>query len=259
MDKSFIIAGKTYASRLLIGSGKYKDLEQTKQATINSGAQIITVAIRRTNIGQKSNGTNLLEVISPDKWTILPNTAGCYSAEAAVRTCHLARELLEGHSLVKLEVLGDDTTLYPNIVQTLLAAKTLVADGFDVMVYTNDDPIVAKQLEDIGCCAVMPLAALIGSGMGISNPHHIEIIINNATVPILLDAGLGCASDATLAMELGCDGVLMNSAIAYAQNPLLMATAMKYAVIAGRQSYLAGRMAKKPIATASSPNAGLSK
>lgn len=258
-NKLFTIAGKTYHSRLLVGSGKYKDLAQTKQATINSGAEIITVAIRRTNIRQNENEPNLLEVISPKEWTILPNTAGCYTADEAVRTCHLARELLEGHKLVKLEVLGDTTTLYPNIVQTLKAAKTLVADGFDVMVYTNDDPIIAKQLEDIGCCAVMPLASLIGSGLGISNPHHIEIIVANAGVPILLDAGLGCASDAALAMELGCDGVLMNSAIAYATDPLLMASAMKNAVIAGRESYLAGRMGKKSMAIASSPIENMSK
>ena len=258
-DKPFIIAGKTYQSRLLVGSGKYTDLQQTKQATINSGANIITVAIARTNIGQDTNSPNLLETISPKEWTILPNTAGCYTAKEAVRTCYLARELLEGHKLVKLEVLGDKTTLYPNIVETLLAAKTLVADGFDVMVYTNDDPIIAKELEDIGCCAVMPLASLIGSGRGISNPYHIEIIIANAKVPILLDAGLGCASDATSAMELGCDGVLMNSAIAHAKDPLLMASAMKSAVIAGRQSYLAGRMDKKPMAVASSPLSNLSK
>lgn len=258
-DKPFIIAGKTYSSRLLVGSGKYTDLEQTKQATDNSGADIITVAIRRTNIGQDANTPSLLEVISPKKYTILPNTAGCYSAKEAVRTCQLARELLDGHNLVKLEVLGDEKTLYPNIVETIDAAKTLVADGFDVMVYTNDDPIVAKELENIGCCAVMPLASLIGSGLGISNPHHIEIIVDNATVPILLDAGLGCASDAAMAMELGCDGVLMNSAIAHAQDPLLMASAMKNAVIAGRQSYLAGRMSKRPIAVASSPLTGVSK
>ncbi len=257
-NKPFTIAGKTYNSRLLVGSGKYTDLEQTKQATINSGADIITVAIRRTNIGQDAGSPSLLEVISPKKYTILPNTAGCYTAKEAVRTCQLARELLDGHKLVKLEVLGDKKTLYPNIVETLSAAKTLVADGFDVMVYTNDDPIIAKELENIGCCAVMPLASLIGSGLGISNPHHIEIIVDNATVPILLDAGLGCASDAARAMELGCDGVLMNSAIAYAKDPLLMASAMKNAVIAGRESYLAGRMDKKPIAIASSPLSDIS-
>lgn len=258
-DKPFTIAGVSYQSRLLVGSGKYKDLTQTKQATINSGAQIITIAIRRTNIGQDKNEPNLLEIISPNKWTILPNTAGCYTAAEAVRTCQLARELLDGDNLVKLEVLGDKTTLYPNIGETLKAAKILVADNFDVMVYTNDDPIVAKELEQVGCCAVMPLASLIGSGMGITNPFNIELIIKNANVPILLDAGIGCAGDATMAMELGCDGVLMNSAIACAKDPLLMASAMKNAIIAGRQSYLAGRMAKTTTAIASSPLTNISK
>ncbi len=257
-DSEFKIAGKVYNSRLLVGSGKYKDLEQTKLATQASGADIITVAIRRTNIGQNTNEPNLLEVISPQKYTILPNTAGCYNAKDAVRTCKLARELLNGHSLVKLEVLGDKKTLYPNIPETLIAAKELVNDGFDVMVYTNDDIIVAKMLEDIGCVAIMPLASLIGSGMGISNPYHIKLIIQQASVPILLDAGIGCASDATLAMELGCDGVLMNSAIANAGNPIIMAKAMKHAIIAGRASYLAGRMEKKQYASASSPLSNLS-
>ncbi|KAA0443074.1 MAG: thiazole synthase [Candidatus Thioglobus sp.] len=252
-DNPLKIAGKIYKSRLLVGSGKYQDLEQTKLATEAAGAEIITVAIRRTNIGQDVSEPNLLDAISPEKYTILPNTAGCYNAKDAVRTCQLARELLGGHNLVKLEVLGDKKTLYPNIVETLAAAKTLVAEGFEVMVYTNDDPIVAKELEQIGCCAVMPLASLIGSGQGIANPTNIKLIKQNASVPILIDAGIGCASDAAKAMELGCDGVLMNSAIANAKNPILMASAMKYAVIAGRQSFLAGRMAKKLYASASSP------
>ncbi len=252
-DNPLKIAGKIYKSRLLVGSGKYQDLEQTKLATEAAGAEIITVAIRRTNIGQDVSEPNLLDAISPEKYTILPNTAGCYNAKDAVRTCQLARELLGGHNLVKLEVLGDKKTLYPNIVETLAAAKTLVAEGFEVMVYTNDDPIVAKELEQIGCCAVMPLASLIGSGQGIANPTNIKLIKQNTSVPILIDAGIGCASDAAKAMELGCDGVLMNSAIANAKNPILMASAMKYAVIAGRQSFLAGRMAKKLYASASSP------
>jgi len=253
MSDNLIIAGKEYSSRLLVGSGKYKDLNETKLATEASESEIITVAIRRTNIGQDENEPNLLDVISPDKYTILPNTAGCYNAKDAVRTCRLARELLDGHSLVKLEVLGDEKTLYPNISETLIAADELVQDGFDVMVYTNDDPIVAKRLEDIGCAAVMPLASLIGSGQGIGNPANIKLIVEEAQVPIIVDAGIGCASDAAKAMELGCDGVLMNSAIALANNPIKMASAMKHAIIAGRESYLAGRMMKKAFASASSP------
>ena len=253
IDTPFTIAGRTFNSRLLVGSGKYKDLQETKLATEKSGSEIITVAIRRTNIGQNANEESLLDVISPDKYTILPNTAGCYNAKDAVRTCLLARELLDGHNLVKLEVLGDEKTLYPNVVETLAAAKTLVDDGFDVMVYTSDDPIIAKELENIGCVAVMPLASLIGSGQGIANPANIKLIKEQANVPILVDAGIGCASDAARAMELGCDGVLMNSAIANAQDPILMASAMKHAVIAGRESYLAGRMMKKAFASASSP------
>ena len=248
-----IIAGRKFSSRILVGSGKYKDLKETKLATEASGAEIITVAIRRTNIGQDENEPNLLDVISPKKYTILPNTAGCYNAKDAVRTCRLARELLDGHSLVKLEVLGDEKTLYPNITETLIAADELVKDGFDVMVYTNDDPIVAKRLEEIGCAAVMPLASLIGSGQGIGNPANIKLIIEEAQVPIIIDAGIGCASDAAKAMELGCDGVLMNSAIALANDPIKMASAMKHAIIAGRESYLAGRMMKKAFASASSP------
>jgi thiazole synthase len=253
MSDNLIIAGKEYNSRLLVGSGKYKDLNETKLATEASESEIITVAIRRTNIGQDENEPNLLDVISPEKYTILPNTAGCYNAKDAVRTCRLARELLDGHSLVKLEVLGDEKTLYPNITETLVAADQLVQDGFDVMVYTNDDPIVAKRLEEIGCAAVMPLASLIGSGQGIGNPANIKLIIEEAQVPIIVDAGIGCASDAAKAMELGCDGVLMNSAIALANDPIKMASAMKHAIIAGRESYLAGRMMKKAFASASSP------
>ena len=253
MSDNLIIAGKEYNSRLLVGSGKYKDLNETKLATEASESEIITVAIRRTNIGQDENEPNLLDAISPEKYTILPNTAGCYNAKDAVRTCRLARELLDGHSLVKLEVLGDEKTLYPNITETLIAADELVNDGFDVMVYTNDDPIVAKRLEEIGCAAVMPLASLIGSGQGIGNPANIKLIIEEAQVPIIVDAGIGCASDAAKAMELGCDGVLMNSAIALANDPIKMASAMKHAIIAGRESYLAGRMMKKAFASASSP------
>ena len=252
-DTPFVIAGRTFKSRLLVGSGKYKDLNETKLATENSSSEIITVAIRRTNIGQNANEESLLDVISPEKYTILPNTAGCYDAKDAVRTCLLARELLDGHNLVKLEVLGDEKTLYPNIVETLSAAKTLIKENFDVMVYTSDDPIVAKELEEIGCCAIMPLGSLIGSGQGISNPFNIKLIKDNSSVPVLVDAGVGCASDAARAMELGCDGVLMNSAIANANNPLLMASAMKHAIIAGRESYLAGRMMKKAFASATSP------
>src|SRR3954447_14345495 len=242
---ALIIAGKSYSSRLLVGTGKYKDFAETRAAVDASGAQIVTVAIRRTNIGQNPNEPNLLDSLPPSKFTLLPNTAGCYTAEDAVRTLRLARELLDGHDLVKLEVLGDPRTLYPNIVDTIAAAKALVADGFKVMVYTSDDPILAKQLEEIGCVAIMPLASLIGSGMGILNPWNLQIIIENASVPVIVDAGVGTASDAAIAMELGCDGVLMNTAIAVAQNPILMASAMKKAVEAGREAYLAGRMPKK--------------
>ncbi|MCW8854280.1 MAG: thiazole synthase [Gammaproteobacteria bacterium] len=248
-----IIAGKTYQSRLLTGSGKYSDLEETRAATEASGAEIVTVAIRRTNIGQNPDEPNLLDVLPVDKYTLLPNTAGCYTAEDAVRTCRLARELLDGHDLVKLEVLGDEKTLFPDVTATLEAAKTLVKDGFKIMVYTNDDPIIAKRLEDIGCVAVMPLAAPIGSGLGIRNPYNILTIVENASVPVLVDAGVGTASDAAIAMELGCDGILMNTAIAAAQNPVLMASAMKKAVQAGREAFLAGRMPRKRYASASSP------
>ncbi len=252
----FQLAGQSYQSRLLVGTGKYKDLEETRLAIEASGAQIVTVAVRRTNIGQNPNEPNLLDVISPNKYTILPNTAGCYTAEEAIRTCRLARELLDGHKLVKLEVLGDEKTLYPNVVETLKAAEVLVKDGFDIMVYTSDDPIIAKQLEDMGCIAVMPLGSLIGSGLGIVNPYNLRIIMEQANVPIIIDAGVGTASDATIAMELGCAGVLMNTAIAKAQQPILMASAMRKAVEAGRESFLAGRMPKKLYATASSPLEG---
>lgn len=250
------IAGVDYSSRLLVGTGKYKDLQETQLAIKASGAEIVTVAIRRTNIGQDKDKPNLLDVISPSEFTILPNTAGCYSAKDAVRTCRLARELLDGHSLVKLEVLGDKKTLYPNIIDTIDAAKTLIAEDFKVMVYTNDDPIVAKQLEEMGCVAVMPLAAPIGSGLGVRNPHNIYTIVEHASVPILVDAGVGTASDAAVAMELGCDGVLMNTAIAEAKNPVLMASAMKHGIVAGREAFLAGRMPRRRYASASSPSGG---
>ena len=256
-DDPLIIAGKAYRSRLLTGTGKFTDLEQTRAATEAAGAQIVTVAIRRTNIGQDPNEPNLLDVLPPDRYTILPNTAGCYSAEDAVRTCRLARELLDGHALTKLEVLGDAKTLFPDVVQTLKAAETLVADGFQVMVYTSDDPILAKRLEEIGCVAVMPLAAPIGSGLGIQNRYNLLEIVENATVPILVDAGVGTASDAAIAMELGCDGVLMNTAIAGARDPVRMARAMKRAVEAGRDAFLAGRIPRKRYASASSPVDGL--
>ncbi len=252
-DDNLVIAGVSYRSRLLVGTGKYKDFAQSKAAIEASGAEIVTVAIRRSNIGQNPDEPNLLDIITPDKYTILPNTAGCYTAEDAVRTCHLARELLDGHDLVKLEVLGDKKTLFPDITATLEATKVLVKDGFKVMVYTNDDPIIAKRLEEMGCVAVMPLAAPIGSGLGIRNPYNIKIILENASVPILVDAGVGTASDAAIAMELGCDGVLMNTAIAAAQDPLLMASAMRKGVEAGREAYLAGRMPRKLYANASSP------
>ncbi len=252
-NDTFTIAGKAYNSRLLVGTGKYQDLAETKTATEASGAQIITVAIRRTNIGQNKDEPNLLDVIPLDQYTLLPNTAGCYNVEDAVRTCRLARELLNGHNLVKLEVLGDVKTLYPDTIQTLKAAEILVKDGFDVMVYTSDDPLIARQLEEIGCVAVMPLAAPIGSGLGIRNPYNILEIIENAKVPIIVDAGVGTASDAAIAMEMGCDGVLMNTAIAGAKNPVLMASAMKKAIEAGREAFLAGRMPRKRYASASSP------
>ena len=251
------IAGKSYRSRLLVGSGKYKDLEETRLATEASGAEIITVAIRRTNIGQNADEPNLLDVVPPEKYTILPNTAGCFNAKDAVRTCQLARELLDGHKLVKLEVLADQKTLFPHILETLKATETLAADGFDIMVYTNDDPVIARELEQMGCVAVMPLAAPIGSGLGIRNPYNLLEIIENANVPIIVDAGVGTASDAAIAMELGCDGVLMNTAIAAARDPVLMASAMKKGIQAGREAFLAGRMPKKRYASASSPIEGI--
>jgi len=251
-----VIAGVEYQSRLLVGTGKYKDLEETGQAIEESGAEIVTVAIRRSNIGQNPDEPNLLEVVPPSRYTILPNTAHCYTAEDAVRTCKLARELLDGHDLVKLEVLGDEKTLYPDVTATLKAAEELIADGFKVMVYTSDDPIIAKRLEEMGCVAVMPLAAPIGSGLGIQNPYNIIEIVENANVPILVDAGVGTASDAAIAMEMGCDGVLMNTAIAAAQNPVLMASSMRKAIEAGREAYRAGRMPRKRYASASSPLEG---
>ena len=252
-DDALVIAGRSYRSRLLTGTGKYRDLEQTRLATEAAGAEIVTVAIRRSNIGQDPNQPNLLDVLPPDRYTILPNTAGCYSAADAIRTCRLARELLDGQRLVKLEVLGDQKTLFPDVVETLKAAEVLIDDGFDVMVYTNDDPILARRFGEMGCCAVMPLAAPIGSGLGIQNCWNILTIVEEARVPILVDAGVGTASDAAIAMELGCDGVLMNTAIAGARDPVAMARAMRLAIEAGRLAFKAGRIAKKRFASASSP------
>jgi len=258
MHDPLMIAGKSYQSRLLVGTGKYRDFQQTLDAVEAAGAEIITVAIRRTNIGQHAGEPSLLEVLPPSRFTLLPNTAGCYSADEAIRTLRLARELLDGHSLVKLEVLGNPDNLYPNMPETLKAAEILIHDGFDVMVYCSDDPIQAKRLEDMGCVAIMPLASIIGSGMGILNPWNLRLIIEQAKVPVLVDAGVGTASDATIALELGCDAVLMNSAIAHAGDPVLMASAMKHGVQAGRQAYLAGRMPRKLYsAEASSPNQGM--
>jgi thiazole synthase len=257
-NDKLVIAGKAYDSRLLVGTGKYRDFTETRAAIDASGAQIVTVAIRRTNIGQNAGEPNLLDALPTSRFTILPNTAGCYTAQDAVRTLRLARELLEGRALVKLEVLGDAQSLYPNMPETLAAAKTLVDEGFEVMAYCSDDPIMAKRLEELGCVAVMPLASLIGSGMGILNPWNLQIIIDRVKVPVLVDAGIGTASDAAIAMELGCDGVLMNTAIAKAKDPVRMARAMKLAVEAGREAFLAGRMAKKPYeASPSSPETGL--
>jgi thiazole synthase len=253
-----VIAGRAYRSRLLVGTGKYKNFDETRAAIDASGAEIVTVAIRRTNIGQNANEPSLLDHLPPSQFTLLPNTAGCYTADDAVRTLKLARELLDGHQLVKLEVLGDTHTLFPNVRETIRAAETLIKDGFDVMVYTSDDPIIARELEAIGCVAIMPLASLIGSGMGILNPWNLRLIIEQANVPVLVDAGVGTASDAAVAMELGCAGVLMNTAIALAQRPVLMANAMKKAVEAGREAYLAGRMPRKSYAASpSSPTGGL--
>ena len=257
MNDSLQIAGRSFSSRLLVGTGKYKDFVQTRAAIEASGAQIVTVAIRRTNIGQTQGEPSLLEFLPPSKFTYLPNTAGCYNAVDAIRTLRLARELLDGHDLVKLEVLGDPQSLYPNMPETLAAAKTLVAEGFKVMVYCSDDPIQAKMLEELGCVAVMPLASLIGSGMGILNPWNLQLVLERVKVPVLVDAGVGTASDAAIAMELGCDGVLMNTAIAAAKDPIRMAQAMKLGVEAGREAFLAGRMPKKLYsATPSSPTDG---
>ncbi|MCA8837988.1 MAG: thiazole synthase [Proteobacteria bacterium] len=257
-DDPLIIAGKTYHSRLLVGTGKYQSLEETRQAIEASGAEIVTVAIRRTNIGQNADEPNLLDHISPERYTILPNTAGCFDAESAIRTCQLARELLGGHSLVKLEVLANTENLYPRTSQTIQAAHKLVQDGFQVMVYTTDDPIVARELEDAGCIAIMPLAAPIGSGLGIQNEWSLREIINTIKVPVLVDAGVGTASDATIAMEMGCDGILMNTAIAHARHPILMAKAMKLGIEAGRAAYRAGRMPKRNQAQPSSPTTNIS-
>ena len=257
-SKNFTVGTRSFTSRLIVGTGKYKNFSETQSAIKNSGAEIVTVAIRRTNLGQKSSEPSLLDYIDRDHVTLLPNTAGCYSADEAVRTLQLARELLDGHDLVKLEVLGDPTTLFPNVTETLIAAERLIQDEFQVMVYTSDDPVIAKRLEEMGCVAIMPLASLIGSGMGILNPWNMKIIIDNSMVPVIVDAGVGTASDATIAMEMGCDAVLMNTAIAAAKDPIGMAGAMRKAVEAGREAYLAGRMTKKAYqASPSSPKAGL--
>ncbi len=256
-DDTWRLGARVFGSRLLVGTGKYKDLDETRRAVEASGAEIVTVAVRRTNLGQNPGEPNLLDILPPDRFTILPNTAGCYTADEAVRTCRLARELLDDHRLVKLEVIGDQSSLFPDMVETIRAAETLVAEGFEVMVYTTDDPVAAKRLEAIGCVAVMPLAAPIGSGLGIRNPLNIRLIVENARVPVLVDAGVGTASDAAVAMELGCDGVLMNTAIAAAREPVMMAEAMRKGVEAGRQAYRAGRMPRRASADPSSPLAGL--
>ena len=258
MDK-LVVGSREFSSRLLVGTGKYKDFQETQDAIVASGAHVVTVAIRRTNIGQNKDEPNLLNFLNPEEFIILPNTAGCYSIDDAVRTCNLARELLDGHNLVKLEVLGDEKTLFPNMTQTLEAARVLVEDNFEVMVYCTDDPILCKELDDIGCVSIMPLAAPIGSGLGITNPYNIEIILENSNKPIIVDAGVGTASDAAIAMELGCDGVLMNTAIAEAKNPILMASAMKKAIESGREAFLAGRMQKRLYASKSSPQDGVIK
>ena len=258
MDK-LVVGSREFSSRLLVGTGKYKDFQETQDAIVASGAHVVTVAIRRTNIGQNKDEPNLLNFLNPEEFIILPNTAGCYSVDDAVRTCNLARELLDGHNLVKLEVLGDEKTLFPNMTQTLEAARVLVEDNFEVMVYCTDDPILCKELDDIGCVSIMPLAAPIGSGLGITNPYNIEIILENSNKPIIVDAGVGTASDAAIAMELGCDGVLMNTAIAEAKNPILMASAMKKAIESGREAFLAGRMQKRLYASKSSPQDGVIK
>ena len=258
MDK-LVVGSREFSSRILVGTGKYKDFQETQDAIVASGAHVVTVAIRRTNIGQNKDEPNLLNFLNPEEFIILPNTAGCYSVDDAVRTCNLAREILDGHNLVKLEVLGDERTLFPNMTQTLEAAKVLVEDNFEVMVYCTDDPILCKELDDIGCVSIMPLAAPIGSGLGITNPYNIEIILENSNKPIIVDAGVGTASDAAIAMELGCDGVLMNTAIAEAKNPILMASAMKKAIESGREAFLAGRMQKRLYASKSSPDDGVIK
>jgi len=255
-DKPLALAGREYRSRLLVGTGKYRDFEQTRLAIDASGAEIVTVAVRRVNIGQEAGEANLLDSLDPDRHVILPNTAGCYDADSALRTLRLARELLDGAALVKLEVLGDPQTLFPDVRQTLVAAEALVKEGFDVMAYTSDDPVAARQLEEAGCAAIMPLASLIGSGMGIVNPHNLGIILSDAKVPVLVDAGVGVPSDAAIAMEMGCDGVLTNTAIALAKDPVRMAGAMRHAVVAGREAYLAGPMARSASARPSSPVAG---
>ena len=258
MDK-LVVGSREFSSRLLVGTGKYKDFQETQDAIVASGAHVVTVAIRRTNIGQNKDEPNLLNFLNPEEFIILPNTAGCYSIDDAVRTCNLARELLDGHNLVKLEVLGDEKTLFPNMTKTLEAARVLVEDNFEVMVYCTDDPILCKELDDIGCVSIMPLAAPIGSGLGITNPYNIEIILENSNKPIIVDAGVGTASDASIAMELGCEGVLMNTAIAEAKNPILMASAMKKAIESGREAFLAGRMQKRLYASKSSPQDGVIK
>jgi len=258
LDK-LVVGSREFSSRLLVGTGKYKDFQETQDAIVASGAHVVTVAIRRTNIGQNKDEPSLLNYLNPEEFIILPNTAGCYSIDDAVRTCNLARELLDGHNLVKLEVLGDEKTLFPNMTQTLEAARVLVEDNFEVMVYCTDDPILCKELDDIGCVSIMPLAAPIGSGLGITNPYNIEIILENSNKPIIVDAGVGTASDAAIAMELGCDGVLMNTAIAEAKNPILMASAMKKAIESGREAFLAGRMQKRLYASKSSPEDGVIK
>ena len=258
MEK-LVVGSREFSSRLLVGTGKYKDFQETQDAIVASGAEVVTVAIRRTNIGQNKEEPNLLDFLNPEEFIILPNTAGCYSVDDAIRTCNLARELLDGHNLVKLEVLGDEKTLFPSMTQTLEAAKILVEDNFEVMVYCTDDPILCKELDDIGCVSIMPLAAPIGSGLGITNPYNIEIILENSNKPVIVDAGVGTASDATIAMELGCDGVLMNTAIAEAKNPILMASAMKKAIESGREAFLAGRMKKRLYASKSSPKDGVIK
>ena len=257
MTDTIQVGSYTLKSRLLVGTGKYRNLDETGRAIEASGADVVTMAVRRTNLGQNPNEPNLLDVISPDRYTLLPNTAGCHTADDAVRTCRLAREFLDGHNLVKLEVISKSRTLYPDVVETLSAARTLVGDRFEVMVYTSDDPLIASELEAIGCVAVMPLGAPIGSGLGLQNTYNIREILDNLKVPIIVDAGVGTASDATVAMELGCDGVLMNTAIAEANDPVKMARAMRLAIESGRLAYEAGRMPRKRYADASSPETGL--